>query len=260
MIYFISDIHWGARWSNVDHALRRRAIEGFIDIIKDNAKEVYLVGDTFDFWFEYKHSVPRLGLEIIRLLKKLTDVGCKITILDGNHDFALGQFLKDQGFIVACGPIEISLNEYKVYISHGDELMTDDKGYMLLKSLVRSKPIGCLFRFIPSDIGLPLAYRFSSISHLYTEHKKLKPEFYLNVNKLAASRYKVLLLGHYHYPIYEGINNDSHLFFLGDWIKNFSFVTFDGTDLSLQRMKIVDDSMDFEILKTISLTPSISGC
>ncbi len=176
---------------------------------------------------------------------------------EGNHDFALGQFLKEQGFNIAYGPIYLDLNGYKTYVSHGDELMTDDRGYMMLKAMVRSKPIGCLFRFIPTDIGLPIAYRFSSLSHLYTEHKKLKPEFYLNVNNLAASGYKVLLLGHYHYPIYEQINNNSHLFFLGDWIKNFSFATFDGNSLALQRMKIAGDSMNFEILSSIPLVPSI---
>ncbi|MBN1232223.1 MAG: UDP-2,3-diacylglucosamine diphosphatase [Candidatus Coatesbacteria bacterium] len=253
MIYFLSDFHWGASWKNVDHELRSGMIIQFLRKIKKDATQLYLAGDTFDFWFEYKNAVPKKGLDLIFLLKEMESNGCKIIILDGNHDFAINGFLTNSGFLVEKGPLAISLNGYKIYVSHGDELMSDDIGYQILKKILRSRIISFVFSLIHPDAGLYGAYIFSGISRTYTEQKKPGIRFFKNLEDLSENGYEIFLLGHYHNPVYEKIGNSSHYFSLGDWIKNFSFVSFDGLNLIQQIAYIENEMLKFRELKKVIL-------
>ncbi len=235
--YFISDVHLGAD-NNESEKLREKKFLDFLSKIEKEATHVFFVGDLFDFWFEYKYTIPRRYFHVLCRLKRMTDGGIRIVYLAGNHDFWLGNFFK------AELNMETADNEWtgdiagkRFYLFHGDGVAKKDVGYRMLKKILRNRTNIRIFRWLHPDVGFPLARFVSGSSRQYTNNINLNDDSdYL---EFAQQRFEegfdYVLMGHRHNPL-EHNEGDKKYINLGDWLFNFSYAVFDGKELILKNL------------------------
>jgi len=240
-IYFLSDIHLGA--PDVATSLEReKRLVRFLDKIKNDAAQIFIVGDLFDFWFEYKHVVPKGYVRILGKLAELTDAGIMIHYFVGNHDMWMKDyFQKEMNIPVYFEPISISFNDKKFFIGHGDGLGPGDHGYKFLKKIFRNPICQWLFGILPPSIGMGLANYFSRKSReaagqhlgqfLGEEHEWL---IIYSKEILQKEQYDYFIFGHRHLPIEFELNATSKYFNLGEWMNYNSYVVFDGEKATLE--------------------------
>ena len=239
-IYFLSDFHLGA--PNAEASLiREKKIISFLDKIKDEAAEIFILGDMFDFWFEYKNVVPKGYTRLLGKLAEITDAGTPIHFFVGNHDMWMKDyFQKELNIKVYFNPEEFILLGKKFLIGHGDGLGPGDNGYKFLKKIFRNKISQFLFGILPPVVGMGLANYFSRKSLAQTGSTD---EFYLGDDKewliaycrevLTKDHYDYFVFGHRHLPIDFKLNDNSTYINLGDWIKHFTYADFNGQSLTL---------------------------
>lgn len=239
-IYFLSDFHLGAP-NAAASLIREKKIISFLDDIKNKAEEIFILGDMFDFWFEYKNVVPKGYTRLLGKLAQLTDAGIPIQFFVGNHDMWMKDyFQKELNIKVYFNPEEFNLGGKKFLIGHGDGLGPGDKGYKFLKIIFRNKISQFLFGILPPVVGIGLANYFSRKSRAQTG---VSDEVYLGDDKewliaycrevLATKHYDYFVFGHRHLPIEFALNNQSTYINLGDWIKHFTYAEFNGQSLTL---------------------------
>ena len=240
-IYFLSDFHLGA--PNAEASLEReKKICRFLDSIKTNAEEIFIVGDMFDFWFEYRQVVPKGYVRLLGKLAELTDAGIKIHFFVGNHDMWMNNYLQTELNIpVYFEPKEFEFNQKKFLIGHGDGLGPGDKGYKFIKKIFRNPACQWLFGILPPYLGIGLANYFSRKSRAKTG---LVDEVFLGEENewliiyskevLQKQHYDYFIFGHRHLPIDVKLKNNSRYINLGEWIKYFSYAEFDGEELYLK--------------------------
>lgn len=240
-IYFASDFHLGIP----DHASsieRERRICRWLDEIKKDAAQLYLVGDMFDAWLEYKNVVPRGHSRFLGKLAELTDGGLKIEAFTGNHDLWMrGYFEEEFNIPVHHNPIERTFNGKKFFIGHGDGLGPGDLKYKMLKKILRNSLSQWLYRRVHPDTGVGVAKFFS---YMGPKHKDLKgkefkgpdKEFLVQfaLEKLKTGHIDYFIFGHRHIILEYPLPGDSLYVNLGDWIQYNSYGVFDGTDLRLK--------------------------
>jgi len=240
-IFFLSDFHLGA--PNLAVSLEReKRIVAFLDEIKTNAECIFIVGDLFDFWFEYKHVVPKGYVRILGKLAEITDSGIPIHFFVGNHDMWMKDyFQKELNIPVFFEPVSYQFNNKQFLIGHGDGLGPGDHGYKFLKKIFRSKVCQFLFGIIPPTIGIGLANYFSRKSRAKTGHNDQvfegeDKEWLVTYckEKLLHEHVDFFIFGHRHLPLDIQLNNNSKYVNLGDWIKYNSYAVFDGTSLQLK--------------------------
>ena len=240
-IYFISDFHLGA--PNAEASLiREKKIIRFLDNIKADAAEIFIVGDLFDFWYEYKKVVPKGYVRILGKLAELTDSGIPIHFFVGNHDMWMRDyFQKELNIPVYFEPVPFEFNGKKFLVGHGDGLGPGDKGYKFIKKIFRNKAAQWLFGILPPAMGMGIAHYFSRKSRAQTGQTDEKflgedKEWLIQYSKdvLKTVHYDYLVFGHRHLPIDFKINDQSRYINLGDWIKYFSYAVFDGNNLELK--------------------------
>ena len=240
-IYFLSDFHLGA--PNAEASLvREKKINRFLDSIKTDAAEIFIVGDLFDFWYEYKKVVPKGYVRILGKLAELTDAGIPIHFFVGNHDMWMRDyFQKELNIPVYFEPVPFEFNGKKFLIGHGDGLGPGDKGYKFIKKIFRNKAAQWLFGIMPPAMGMGIAHYFSRKSRAQTGQTDEKflgedKEWLIQYSKeiLKKEHYDYLVFGHRHLPIDFKINDQSRYINLGDWIKYFSYAEFDGNNLELK--------------------------
>lgn len=234
-IYFASDFHLGIP----DHATslqREKIIVAWLDHIKQDATEIYLVGDLFDFWFEHKYTSPKGFVRFLGKLAEITDTGILVHVFTGNHDMWMFDYLpKELGVIMHRAPIVKTWNDKKFYIGHGDGLGPGDHGYKFLKKLFANKTCQWLFARLHPNFSFWLANKSSQKSRLHTA---LEDEKYLgDENEWLAIYCKEMLekehvdyfiFGHRHLPISLGLEKGSHYFNLGEWMNYQTYLVFDG--------------------------------
>ncbi|CAN5321431.1 UDP-2,3-diacylglucosamine diphosphatase [soil metagenome] len=239
-IYFISDFHLGA--PDYEASLQReKRIVAFLDNIKKDAVQIFILGDLFDFWFEYKNVVPKGFVRILGKLAEITDSGIAIHFFVGNHDMWMnGYFEKELGVDVYHHPYEFTFNDKKFFIGHGDGLGPGDLKYKFIKKVFRSKISKKMFGFLHPAAGIGLANYFSRKSRKSTgktdeqflgEDKEWLVIF--SKEKLMERHFDYFIFGHRHLPLDIAIGSNSRYINLGDWIKYNSYATFNGTELSL---------------------------
>ncbi len=166
-VYFFSDVHFGA----ADKAGEERKIEKLntlLEKVKGDGEKLFILGDLFDFWFEYKHAIPNEHLRIIFRLASLVESGKEVHYISGNHDFWLGEFLsREAGIIIHRDFYEFTEQGLEIFLIHGDGLSPSDWGYRILKKILRNRVNIWLYRKIPPDWGIPLAKYVSSSSRGY---------------------------------------------------------------------------------------------
>ena len=158
MIYFIADAHLGSRLVK-DPRKHEMRLVNWLDRVKKDAEAIYMLGDMFDFWFEYKSVVPRGFARFLGKMAELTDSGIEIHYFTGNHDvWTFGYLEREIGLIVHRGNETINIHGKKFFLAHGDGLFVDDKGFKLIRSIFHCKICQKMFQWIPPDIGQNFGY------------------------------------------------------------------------------------------------------
>ena len=246
-IYFLSDFHLGAP-NATDSLLREKKIIRFLEEIKTDAAQIFIVGDLFDFWYEYKKVVPRGYVRILGKLAAITDAGIPVHFFVGNHDMWMKDYFQQELNIpVYFEPVNFEFNGKKFLVGHGDGLGPGDKGYKFIKQLFRNKACKWLFGVLPPALGMGIAHYFSRKSRAQTGQTDEK---FLGEDKewliiyckqlLQKEYYDYLIFGHRHLPIDFSLTEKSRYINLGDWIKYFSYAVFDGQNLELKYYKEID--------------------
>lgn len=248
-IYFLSDFHLGAP-DAVSSLLREKKIITFLDEIKADAGVIFIVGDLFDFWYEYKQVVPKGYTRILGKLAEITDAGIPIHFFVGNHDMWMKDyFQKELNISVYFEPTAFEFYGKKFLIGHGDGLGPGDHGYKFIKKIFRNNFCQWMFGVLPPNVGMGIANYFSKKSRAQTGQTD---EVFLGEDKewliiyckeiLQQQQYDYFIFGHRHLPIDfklsdPGSYRESRYINLGDWITYFSYAVFDGEELLLKYYK-----------------------
>jgi UDP-2,3-diacylglucosamine hydrolase len=239
-IYFASDFHLGVP----DHSASRKRedrIVRWLDSIKPTAAEIYLMGDVFDFWFEYATVVPKGYIRLLGKLAELSDAGIRIVMFKGNHDmWMFDYFKKELGIEIVPDELIIERNGKTFFLHHGDGLGPGDQGYKFLKSFFRSRFCQWLFARIHPNLGIGIAKKWSSKSRLLNdrkeEFKNEEQEWLVTYSRqmLRNRKFDFLIFGHRHLPLDIRVSDQSRYINLGEWINYNSYAVFDGKSLELK--------------------------
>jgi len=246
-IYFASDFHFGIpdRKSSLK---REELFVEWLDEVRKDASEIYLMGDLFDFWFEYKTSIPKGYTRLLGKLAGITDASIPVHLFRGNHDMWAFSYLSEELNIQLHREPEIKKFGEKVfYLAHGDGLGPGDHGYKLIKKVFQSKINQRLFRCLHPDLGINMALYWSRKSRYASEAKEAREEEY-NLKMIKErlvvhsqdmlenhSDLNYLVYGHYHLPYQESLNDNCIMVVLGDWLTHFSYAVFDGEKLEIKK-------------------------
>ena len=255
-VYFLSDMHLGASYLE-DSRTSERRIVAFLDSIKDEAAEIYLLGDVLDYWYEYRYVVPKGYVRFFGKLAELTDAGVRVTWLIGNHDIWIFDYLPSElGVDVVDGLLDREILGSRIVMAHGDGVWQSSRRFTLLRGLFRNRICQRLFAGIHPRWTVPFAYAWSRHSrHSGTpelqrreaercrrkEEGRGLPE---NVARLRqfSERYaqehpgcRYFLYGHLHQLICEEISGGATMIVLGEWLTLFSYAVFDGREMTLWR-------------------------
>jgi len=235
-VYFISDIHLGAPSLHVEfEAKRKTELLKFFDTVIENGSRLIIVGDLFDFWYEYKYVVPKNYFWLYAKLKEMVDNGIVIDYVAGNHDFFLGEFFsKSVGLRVYQDGFSEEINGKKFLVIHGDGLALKDSGYRMLKKILRKGFVRSVIRWIHPDVGFSLAKAFSKKSREYTSNKDFgETDGMMHLaEKKTNEGYDFVIMGHNHIPKFERFGKGIYVN-LGDWLRNFTYGIFDGEAMQL---------------------------
>lgn len=241
-VYFASDIHLGA--PSYEESIRRELLFiNWLDSIKKDAGAIFLLGDIFDFWFEYKTVIPKGFIRLLGKLAEITDSGISVYFFVGNHDMWMdGYFEKELNIPVFHKPEIFIINGKRFFIGHGDGLGPYDKGYKRLKKVFTNPFCIGLFRWLHPDIGVRFAQYLSVKNKLISGSEDVKflgeeKEWLVLYakRKLQTEHYDYFVFGHRHLPLQVQLNTRSEYINLGDWIQYFTFGIFDGTDMKLRQ-------------------------
>ncbi len=244
-VYFLSDAHLGAKLLK-NNREREIILVEFLQNIKSNCLELYLLGDMFDFWFEYKYAVPKGHVRFLAELANFTDHGIKVHFFTGNHDiWAFDYLAKECGVILHTSMLETSINGKSFLIGHGDGLNPNDKGYLFLRNAFHNRFLQKCFRLIHPDWGIVLANKWSSHSRL-KGNGQIEARGYLGDDKeeivvycrnmLKKQHVDYFIFGHRHLPLNLELEANSHYINTGDWITHFSYAVFDGDKVYLEKI------------------------
>jgi len=238
-IYFLSDAHLGSE-SPQKEGLKEKKLLTFLDfLVREKANSLYIVGDLFDFWFEYRKVIPQQYFPIISKLYEVTSNSIQVTYLLGNHDYWLGSFFSQYlGVKLFPAPLEITLQEKRLYIAHGDGLSPGDYGYQILKKIFRSQVNIFLYSLIHPDLGIALAKRVSRFSrnHISKVFSQMECPLLNFAKEKWKEGYDYVVLGHSHHPLY--LQEDKKVYLnVGDWMTHFTYGKLEGGKLTLESWK-----------------------
>ncbi len=241
-IYFLSDFHLGA--PNAAASLQReKKIVQFLESIRNQTAQLFIVGDMFDFWFEYKTVVPKGYIRLLGKLAEFSDAGIPIHFFVGNHDmWVRDYFEKELGFIIYFEPTYFEFNNKKFLVGHGDGQGPGDYKYKFLKKIFRSPLCQWAFGIIPPAIGMGIANYFSHKSRSVASQKGEEVflgeanEWLIIYSKeiLQHTPVDYFIFGHRHLPINFNLTGNSKYLNLGEWINFNSYAVFDGSQTTLQ--------------------------
>jgi len=240
-IYFASDAHLG--FPNLKEGREREMIfVSWLDSIKDDVGELFLLGDIFDFWFEYKRVVPRGYTRTIGRLADFTDRGIKVHFFTGNHDLWIRDYLTTEaGIILHREPFVTEFSGKTFYLAHGDGLGKGDRGYKVLKWIFTNRVLHWLFSRLHPNFALWLAHAWSNKSRyakgVVADYLDEENDILLNFAKEIEKEqhHDYYIFGHRHRPVDMTIcNNRARFINLGDWLTLFSYGIFDGKELYLK--------------------------
>lgn len=245
MIYFASDFHLGIPDYETS-LVREKKLVAWLESCRNDASEIFLMGDIFDFWFEYKSVIPKGFVRLQGKLAEISDEGIPIHLFTGNHDvWAFDYLRKELGLIIHREPEFMTLGSKKFFLAHGDGLGPGDRGYKFLKKIFKSRFNQWLFKWLHPDIGASMALYFSRKSRTANMMREGRTENGKNITEEMLYRYCIqellagidvdyFVFGHRHLPADVALNERTRMIILGDWLVNFTFAKFDGTELTLK--------------------------
>jgi UDP-2,3-diacylglucosamine hydrolase len=242
VIYFVSDSHLGIP-DRESSLVREKLLVKWLDQVKIDASEIFILGDLFDFWFEYGSVVPKGYTRLLGKISELTDSGIAVNFFKGNHDiWDFGYFTSELGMNVFEKPLEREINGKTFFIAHGDGLGPGDYGYRFVKKVFSCKINQRLFAMLHPSFGAWLAGLFSKKSRKKNAPKDLNysgPEnerlYQFCQQKLKEKHFDFFVMGHRHLPLDLELDNGSRYISVGDWVTNFSYAVFDGNVVSLRK-------------------------
>lgn len=243
-IYFASDQHFGAPTSELSFVREQRFV-AWLDSIKNDAESIYLLGDLFDFWFDYKTVVPRGFVRVLGKLAELRDSGIPIYFFVGNHDLWMDDYFeKELNIPIFRDNVEVQLFGKKFLIGHGDGKGPGDLGYKRMKKVFTNQFSKWLYRWLHPDIGVKLAQYLSVKNKLISGDADVKflgedQEWLVQYckRKLETKHYDFFVFGHRHLPMTIDLGQHATYINLGDWIAYFTYGVFDGNTLELKEFK-----------------------
>ena len=243
-VYFLSDAHLGCRAIRHQRTQERRMVT-FLDAIKTKAAAVYLMGDIFDFWYEYKTVVPRGYTRLLGKISELTDMGVEVHFFVGNHDLWMTDYLeKECGVVVHHEPVTMEIYGKEFYLAHGDGLGTRSRSFRFLRYIFHNRVCQVLFSCLHPRWALELGLTWAK--HSQKKHQRQKPPRFMGEDReelLVYSRkylethnnINYFVFGHRHIELDYPLGEDNRLFILGDWINLYTYLKFDGEEISLHR-------------------------
>ncbi len=243
-LYFASDFHLGAPDSETSKA-RERKIISWLDMIADDAAAIFLVGDIFDFWFEYKQVIPKGFIPFISKISQLRDRGIPILFFTGNHDLWMKDyFTVELGIPVYHHPIELVVEGQKILVGHGDGLGPGDHFYKLLKGVFTNPFAQWIFRWVHPDLGIKLAKAWSGHSRISNLEKNENHflgdnEWLWQYCKEVESKFHhdLYIFGHRHLPLQLEVSPESTYFNLGEWVTQYTYLVYDGNEAKLVKFE-----------------------
>ncbi|MGY6559732.1 MAG: UDP-2,3-diacylglucosamine diphosphatase [Nitritalea sp.] len=240
-VYFASDFHLGAPDFSQSKT-REEKICRWLDRIQADAAALFLVGDIFDFWFEYKHVVPKGFIPFLGKLAALRQQGLPIYLFTGNHDLWMQDYFPTElGIPVFHQPQSIFLNDTKLLIGHGDGLGPGDSTYKMLKKIFTNPACRWLFRWLHPDLGMQIALNWSSNSRASNAEKNEDyfrgPDEWLWAYARqieAQEHFNYYVFGHRHLPLDLPVGQKSRYLNLGEWIRQYTYAVFEAGKIELQ--------------------------
>ena len=239
-IFFVSDVHLGLPPADKSRERERLMVE-WLDKIKGEARAIYLMGDIFDYWFEYRKVVPRGFVRLLGKLGEITDSGIEVNFFTGNHDVWIYDYLPEEiGIKVFRKPFSMVAGNKKFYLAHGDGLGPGENWFKLLKRIFTSPVLQWMYARIHPNITTSFAHRWSRHSRLskgaYTPFLgEEKEELIIHAKSiLEKEHFDYFIFGHRHIPLDTRLNENSRIIYLGDWFINFTYAVFDGNDVQLR--------------------------
>lgn len=241
-IYFASDNHLGAPTKDAS-APREKKFVAWLDDIKQDAAAIFLLGDLFDFWFEYKTVIPKGFTRTLGKLAEISDSGIPVYFFVGNHDLWMDDYFKTELNIpVYHQPEEFVLNNKTFFIGHGDGLGPADKGYKRMKKVFTNPFFKWVFRWVHPDVGMRIAQYLSVKNKLISgdddaqflgEENEWLAQY--SQKKLEEKHRDFFIFGHRHLPLEIALNTSSKYINLGDWIGYYTYGVFDGDKMELKK-------------------------
>lgn len=238
LTYFLSDFHLGAKYFDNPLDYEKRVV-AFLDSIKGNAKEIYLLGDILDYWYEYRHVVPKGFTRFFGKLAELSDAGIRIYWFIGNHDIWIFDYIpKELGVTVLDGPSIRQIDGKRFFLDHGDAVGKRTLSFRMLRSLFRNAFCQRLYAAIHPRWTVPFALNWSKGSREGDEFPAYQGEGNEYLEEFAKSYSSkppidFFIFGHRHIMLDKCLPSGSRIIILGDWIHFCSYAVFDGENLSL---------------------------
>ncbi len=232
--YFIADAHLGIQLNGYDN--REKDLISFLHEIRDSASYLFIVGDLFDFWIEYKHAIRPEYFSILHEFKLLRDSGISIYYLAGNHDFALGPFLEHEiGMKTFSNHLDISVQGKNIHLVHGDGIIKSDVGYRFWRTMLRNPLNQKIYKLLHPNIGVPIASTLSKWSRSFALKKcseEIRRKYMKEAIKYLDKGSDIIIMGHTHYPELYNINTKFYCN-VGEWIRKYSYAKLENGVLSL---------------------------
>jgi UDP-2,3-diacylglucosamine hydrolase len=238
-IYFASDFHLGAPSFEISKA-REAKIVKWLDNVKHDASIIFLLGDIFDFWFEYNHAIPKGFIRLQGKLAEISDAGIPIIFFSGNHDmWMFDYFTKELGIEIYHHPLSYKINNHTFHIGHGDGLGPGDRTFKILKKIFRNKVCQWAFNWLHPNIGIGIANTWS----MGSKKRSLKKDesfqgekewIYAYCKQVeATTHHDYYIFGHRHLPLNMQLSPNSTYFNLGEWMNFYTYGVYDGNKFNL---------------------------
>lgn len=247
-LYFASDFHLGIP-DRESSLIREKKLVKWLGQVAADASEIFLMGDIFDFWFEYKYVIPKGYVRLLGKLAEITDSGIPVHLFRGNHDIWAFDYLKKELNIqLHRRPVIRKFDGKNIFLAHGDGLGPGDAGYKFLKKVFEFRPNQFLFRWLHPDLGSRMGLYFSGKSRLANLSKEGKSEnksihheerliqFAANESK-SNPEIDYFVFGHRHIPMMEKVGDKAEVIILGDWLTHFSYGVFENGKMRLEYYK-----------------------
>jgi UDP-2,3-diacylglucosamine hydrolase len=241
-IYFASDFHLGLN-AGSDPVEREKKVVEWLNNIARDAVEIYLIGDIFDFWWEYKLVVPKGFTRFLGTISRITDSGIPVHFFTGNHDMWMKNYFTEEcGVITHTSPVTTIIDGKKFYLAHGEGLGSQSTGYKILLWIFRNKPLRILYSALPPALGIRIGHSWSLHSRL---GKGIKLDFMgeekEDLIKYARSvqlneKFDFFIFGHRHLGLTFMLDDGAEIVFLGDWVRDGSYAVWDGHELKFCQM------------------------